>query len=78
MRGYLEKGIQTLMAQGWSTQIISMLEWIGISRLSMKNCFSGKGSLSDDRTCVEAAGQNPLHRVHGYRGTSLIRNSPLP
>ena len=35
--GYLERGIQTPMAQGRSTKIISMIKWIRTSRLSMKN-----------------------------------------
>ena len=35
--GYLETGIQTLMAQCWSTKIISMIKWIRTSRLSIKN-----------------------------------------
>jgi len=33
--GYLEKGIQTPMAQGRSTKIISMIKWIRTSRLSI-------------------------------------------
>ena len=37
MGTYMEKGIQTPMAQGWSTKIISMIEWIRTIRLSMKN-----------------------------------------
>jgi len=31
-----EKGIQTLMALGRSTKIISMIKWIRTSRLSIK------------------------------------------
>jgi hypothetical protein len=38
--GYLEKGIQNPMAQGRSTQIISKIEWIWTSRLSIKNSLS--------------------------------------
>ena len=37
MRGYLQKRIQTSMAQSWSTEIISMIKWIRTSRLSIKN-----------------------------------------
>ena len=40
MLGYLEKGIQTHMAQGRSTKTISMIKWIQISRLSIKNSVS--------------------------------------
>jgi len=40
MLGYLEKGIQTPMAQDRSTKIISMIKWIRTSRLSMKNSLS--------------------------------------
>ena len=39
--GYLEKGIQTPMAQGRSTKIISMIRWIRTSRLSIKKSLSG-------------------------------------
>ena len=35
------KGIQTPMAQGRSTKIISMIKWIRTSRLSTKNSLSG-------------------------------------
>jgi len=38
--GYLEKGIQTPMAQGRSTKIVSMIKWIRTSRLSIKNSLS--------------------------------------
>ena len=34
-----KRGIQTLMAQGRSTKIISMMKWIRTSRLSTKNSF---------------------------------------
>jgi len=40
MSGYLEKGIQTPMAQGRSTKIISMFKWIQTSRLSIKNSLA--------------------------------------
>ena len=36
-RGYLDKRIQTLMAQGRSAKIISMIQWIRTSRFSIKN-----------------------------------------
>jgi len=42
MLGYLEKGNQTPMAQGRSTEIISMIKWIRTSRLSMKNSLSSQ------------------------------------
>ena len=35
--GYLEKGIQTPMAQGRSAKIISMIKWIRTRRLSIEN-----------------------------------------
>ena len=38
--GYLEKGIQTPMAQDRSTKVISMIKWIRTSRLSEKNSLS--------------------------------------
>ena len=40
MQGYREKGIQTPMAQGRSTKIISMMKWIRTSRFSIKNSLS--------------------------------------
>jgi len=40
LTGYLEKGIQTPMAQGRSTETISMIKWIRTSRLSIKNSLS--------------------------------------
>ena len=39
-QGYLEKAIQTPMAQGRSTEIISMMKWIETSRFSIQNSFS--------------------------------------
>jgi len=43
--GYLGKGIQTLLAQGRSTKIISMIKWIRTSRLSIKNSLFKRGTL---------------------------------
>ena len=40
MSGYLEKRIQTPMAQGRSTHIISMIKWIRTSTLSIKSSLS--------------------------------------
>ena len=37
MKGNLERGIQTPMAHGRSTKIISIIKWIRTSRLSIKN-----------------------------------------
>ena len=37
---HLGKGIQTPMAQGRSTKIISMIKWIWTIRLSIKNYLS--------------------------------------
>ena len=39
MPGYLEKGIQTPMAQGRSNTIILTIKWIRTSRLSITNSF---------------------------------------
>ena len=41
MSGYLEKGIQTPMAQGRSTKIILRIEWVRNSWLSIKNSLAG-------------------------------------
>ena len=43
--GYLEKGIQTPMAQGRSTKIITMIKWIRTSGLSIKNSLFPGGGL---------------------------------
>ena len=37
IQGHLEKRIQILMAQGWSTKIIFIKKWIWTSRLLIKN-----------------------------------------
>ena len=42
MSGHLEKGIHTPMAQGRSTKIISMIEWIRTSRLLTKKSLSAE------------------------------------
>jgi hypothetical protein len=52
IQGYLEKGNQAPMAQGRSTEIISVtqsisievIKWIRISRLSIKNSLTMVGS----------------------------------
>ena len=55
--GYLDKEVQTSMAQGRSTKIISMMKWIRTSRLSMKNSLSLK--------------ERALHLVVGAQGADL-------
>ena len=55
------------MAQGRSTEIISMIEWIRTNRLSMKNSLPGwqvciKGGVSDNRFLQEGSfGQPDTH-----------------
>ena len=39
-KSYLEKGIQTPMAQGRSTKVISMIKWVRTSTLSLKKSLS--------------------------------------
>ena len=53
--GFLEKGIQTPMAQGWSAKIISMIKWIRTSRLSMKNSLYA-GPLPSEEGTIFAGG----------------------
>ena len=49
MEGYLEKGIQTPMAKGRSSKIVSMMKWIRTSRLSIKNSlFLGRARLGTE------------------------------
>ena len=68
VKGYLEKGIQTSMAQGRSTQRISIIEWIRTSRLSIKNSLSG-----------ELRRGKKLRRVHPrYKWGSMSIASPSP
>ena len=43
MYGYLEKGIQTPVAQGRSTRTISMIKWTRTSRLSIKISLADTG-----------------------------------
>ena len=45
--GYLEKGIQTFVAQGRSTEIFSMIKWTRTSRLSLK-IFLSAGALGGE------------------------------
>jgi len=52
MLGYMEKGIQTPMAQGRSTKIIEMIKWIRTRRLSIKNTLSCKGALVPGGLCL--------------------------
>ena len=49
--GNQEKAIQTTMAQDRSTRIISMIEWIRTSRLSLRNSLS-----------IRTWGRQPLRR----------------
>ena len=67
IESYVEKEIQTSMAQGWSTQISSMTNWIQTSRLSMKN------SLCDTLTVVVHARQ--LRSGHLRSGNRVFRVS---
>jgi len=60
MSDYLEKGIQTPMAQGRSTKIISMIKWSRTSRLSTKNSLSLKRAIWSRRrrrTCRPRSSQ---------------------
>ena len=67
MLGYLEKGIQNPVAQGRSTKVISMIEWIRTSRLSMKNYLS---------LPREQAGIRPLApRGGSHRGLELFQRA---
>ena len=51
------------MAQGRSTKIISMIKWIRISRLSIKNSLSRPGALTTPRE-RESFIDNLLVRIH--------------
>ena len=65
MLGYLEKGIQTPMARGWSTKFISMIKWIRTSRLSKKNSLYVPWKQVRDRPDVaphESAEANRIKR----------------
>ena len=47
--GFLDKGIQTPMAQGRSAKIVSMIKWIRTSRLLIKNSLCATGSVRFSR-----------------------------
>ena len=69
----LGKGIQTPMAQGRSTQIISTIKWIRTSRLSIKNPLSlwaGFDAAHDPRTGGED--ERPLSGSKSSFATALI------
>ena len=72
--GYLEKKIQTPMAQGGSTKIIRMIKWIRIKRLSTKNCFSARGARQTIEKGLAAFGATPQGWLQGY----LAHKNPLP
>ena len=61
------------MAQGRSTNIISMIEWIRTSRLSLKNCLS----LTD--TPQGAGEPRPLTRIADYSLVDIlgVRYNPV-
>ena len=61
-----EEGIQTHMAQGWSTEFISIIKWIRTSRLSIKNSLSAGGE--------RAAGGDDAGRLSA---PVRLRRSPL-
>ena len=75
IQGYLAKGIQTPMAQGRSTKIISMIKQIQTSRLSMKNSLSA---------CPHYGLQNSFKRstcrgkieFKAFAGTNLVTLPP--
>ena len=71
MLGYMEKGIQTPMAQGRSTKIIEMIKLIRTSRLSIKKFLS---LLIRERRRRAARTARDLPEPP-YCGTSVIRNS---
>ena len=49
MLGYMEKGIQTPMAQGRFTTTIWMIQWTRTSRLSIKNSLADHIPAAHDR-----------------------------
>ena len=59
IQSYLEKAIHTPMAQGPFTEIISMINWIRTSRLSMKNSL-----LEARRTGVPRSPLPPLRTIY--------------
>ena len=60
--GYLEKGVQTPMAQGRSTRIILMIKWVRVSRLSTKKSLSVIGRTAGTWT-----------HVHGLASTVITK-----
>jgi len=78
--GCLEMGIQTPMAQGRSTKIISIIKWIRTSRLSIKNSLSLR---VQGRCLVKArCGDMPAvgsfgFRIEGLRLIDFVYHSTL-
>ena len=70
----VEHGIQTSMAQGRSTKIISMIKWIRTSRLSIKNSLFEAGATATIASLTMDAVSNvtgPL-QVFSERESSLL------
>ena len=64
----VRKGIQIPMAQGRSTEIISMIKWIRTSRLSVKNSLARSLSLSLSLSTYE----RPVHEVCRQPVSSVV------
>ena len=79
---YLEKGIQTLVAQGRSTKTISMIMWTRTSRLSIKIslslCLLSIRCPPPPRGPMATGMPRSSDAAAPYRVTSLIRNRPPP
>ena len=74
MLGYLKREIQTFMAQGRSTKIISMMKWIRTSRLSIKHSLSvGLSHLGD--ALFHLLGDRERAHEHGVR-LDPVRGQP--
>ena len=80
--GYLEKGMQTTMAQGRSTKIISMIKWIRTSRLSIKNYLARHAPYGVRRngwnTWIPPPSlETPPYTLHPHPTVYLLTSIPL-
>jgi len=79
MEGYLEKGVQTPMAQGRCTRIMSIIEWIRTSKLSIKNFVSRRfhtGFIENNTLVLTKPQIDGANRDLQNQVSSLLSNYP--
>ena len=76
--GYLQKGIQTPMAQGRSTNIISMIRWIRTSTSSIQNSLSGRRFRKAMITAENKAKQRAVESLTNFETVKVHLLSTRP